>query len=111
MGANSKQVGGTHYKDKAVQPWDAMEAWLSPIEFQGFLRGNAIKYLSRNHPNDLDKAVHYLEKLREVLHKGQDGVRLEPVPVFPMSQAEILREMNSKCAEVRRTSEFDKDAC
>lgn len=24
--ASARQVGGTHYKDMAVQPWDAMES-------------------------------------------------------------------------------------
>ena len=24
------QVGGSHYKDMAIQPWQAMEAWLTP---------------------------------------------------------------------------------
>ena len=41
------QVGGDHYRSKTVQPWDAMESWMSPEQFKGFLRGNAIKYLAR----------------------------------------------------------------
>jgi len=44
--ARNKQVGGTHYQ-KAIQPWDAMEAWMSREQFIGYLRGNAIKYLAR----------------------------------------------------------------
>ncbi len=68
--ANDRQVGGTHYKDKAIQPWDAMEQWMTPEEFRGFLRGNAIKYLARTNDKggtvDLRKAQHYLEKLLEV---------------------------------------------
>lgn len=70
MSANDRQVGGDHYNNKAVQPWDAMEAWMTPSEFQGFLRGNAIKYLARcgdkGGLEDLRKAQHYLEKLIEV---------------------------------------------
>ena len=67
MSANDKQVGGQHYKNLAVQPWDALEAWLSPEEFRGFLKGSAIAYLARGRELDLDKAIHYLEKLREVI--------------------------------------------
>ena len=71
MNANSKQVGGGHYRTKKVQPWDAMEAWMSPEEFAGFLRGNAIKYLARCNDKggieDVKKAQHYIEKLLEVL--------------------------------------------
>jgi len=69
-GANLRQVGGSHYIDMGVQPWDAMRSWMSPEEFQGFLRGNAIKYLARCEAKgglqDLKKAQHYLEKLIQV---------------------------------------------
>jgi hypothetical protein len=68
--ADSYQVGGTHYASKAVQPWEAMEAWMSSEAFAGFLRGNAIKYLARCEDKggveDLKKARHYLDKLIEV---------------------------------------------
>ena len=67
--ANNRQVGGGHYVSKAVQPWTAMESWMSPEQFAGFLRGNTIKYLARcddkGGVDDLKKAQHYLEKLIE----------------------------------------------
>lgn len=73
MSARDRQVGGTHYAGKQVQPWDAMEAWMSEEEFAGFLRGNAIKYLARCKDKgglmDVFKAQHYIEKLIEVLDK------------------------------------------
>ena len=66
-----KQVGGDHYVGKAVQPWDAMQAWMPREAFIGFLEGNVIKYLARwrgkGGLQDLHKAAHYLEKLREVV--------------------------------------------
>lgn len=69
MSANDRQEGGSHYASKKVQPWAAMEAWMTPAEFAGFLRGNAIKYLARCNDKggieDLKKAQHYLEKLIE----------------------------------------------
>ncbi len=68
--ADSYQVGGTHYASKTVQPWAAMEAWMSREAFMGFLRGSAIKYLARCDDKggleDLQKARHYLDKLLEV---------------------------------------------
>lgn len=68
--ADQKQVGGEHYTSKRIQPWAAMEAWMTPEQFGGFLRGNAIKYLARCDEKggleDLMKAKHYLEKLIEV---------------------------------------------
>jgi len=64
---NVVQVGGDHYKSLTVQPWDAMESWLTPEEFRGFLKGNAIKYLARKkNPDDALKAQHYLLKLNSL---------------------------------------------
>lgn len=67
---NSVQVGGSHYKTMTIQPWDAMQAWLTPEEFRGFLKGNAIKYLARANrkggAEDVQKAHHYLEKLKSI---------------------------------------------
>jgi len=64
------QVGGDHYKARAIQPWDVMQAVMEPAEFEAFLRGNVIKYIMRydkkNGYEDLKKARHYLETLLEV---------------------------------------------
>jgi hypothetical protein len=68
MSANDEQVGGTHYKDKSIQPWDYIAA-----NNIGYFEGNIIKYVSRwrnkGGVDDLNKAAHYLEKLIE-LQKG-----------------------------------------
>ena len=75
MTDKTTQIGGRHYIDMAVQPWDAMESWLTPEEFQGYLRGNVIKYIARAGAKpdvpaiqDLKKAMHYLEKLVETYY-------------------------------------------
>ena len=69
--ASRKQVGGDHYMNMGVQPWKAMESWMTPEEFRGFLKGNAIKYLARSNTKggviDVRKAGHYIEKLSEVM--------------------------------------------
>lgn len=61
---NSKQVGGTHYASKGIQPWDYVIA-----NNMGYLEGCIIKYVTRykdkNGLEDLKKAKHYLEKLME----------------------------------------------
>jgi hypothetical protein len=68
--ADMEQQGGDHYLNMGVQPWKAMEAWMSPEAFAGFLRGNTIKYLARADKKggleDLLKARHYIDKLIEV---------------------------------------------
>jgi hypothetical protein len=71
MKADDVQVAGSHYKESVVQPWTAMEAWMSKEEFVGYLRGNVIKYTARCNKKggieDLKKARHYLDKLLEIL--------------------------------------------
>lgn len=67
--ANDLQIGGQHYKEMGVQPWDVMESVLSHDEFVGFLKGNIIKYSMRAGKKDSDdagKARHYMMKLSEV---------------------------------------------
>jgi len=65
MAANETQVGGEHYKDKAIQPWDYISS-----NNMGYLAGCIVKYVSRyedkNGLEDLEKAKHFLEKLIEV---------------------------------------------
>ena len=65
MAANEEQVGGRHYIEKSIQPWDYIIA-----NKMGYLEGNIIKYVSRykekNGVEDLIKAAHYLDKLIEV---------------------------------------------
>lgn len=71
--ADDYQVGGDHYKSLQVQPWDAMQSWMTTEQFQGFLLGNAIKYMSRDKGNkieDVKKAKHYLTKWLEVVNEN-----------------------------------------
>lgn len=67
--ADDMQVGGSHYKDMAVQPWSVMESILTHEEFVGFLKGNIIKYSMRQGRKDSDdagKLKHYQQKLVEI---------------------------------------------
>jgi hypothetical protein len=70
--ANDVQVAGTHYKDKAIQPWDYIVA-----NELGYLEGNIVKYVSRWRDkgglDDLKKAQHYLAKLIEVVEDGSNA--------------------------------------
>jgi len=64
-----RQVGGDHYKQLPIQPWEIIDACgLS------FYEGNAIKYILRKKDNriqDLEKAIHYLEHQIELLRSLQ----------------------------------------
>lgn len=74
VSADARQVGGSHYRDMQMQPWDVMQAVLTPEEFRGFLKGNVIKYAMRQGKkegtDDAGKAQHYAQKLAEVLGNG-----------------------------------------
>ena len=63
--ALNKQVGGSHYKDKGIQPIIYIHA-----NELGFCEGNVVKYVTRwrskNGIADLKKAIHYLELLIEL---------------------------------------------
>lgn len=75
MQPSLRQVGGSHYKTMAVQPWDVVDTW--PLEQQvGAYRAGALKYIMRMGSKDesvqeIGKGIHYLEKLTEVLKRIQ----------------------------------------
>lgn len=70
---SNRQVGGNHYKDMKVEPWEAMKAWLTAEEYVGFLRGNIIKYQARANSGKEDKLIqlakakHYADELEVFL--------------------------------------------
>ena len=70
LSADEQQVNGRHYLDMPMQPWDVMQAVLTPEEFRGFLKGNVIKYAMRqgkkDGTDDAGKAQHYAQKLAEI---------------------------------------------
>lgn len=71
--ANQTQIGGDHYKNMGVEPWDVVDTW--PIEQRiGAYRHGALKYLMRMGSKDenlqeIKKCGHYIEKLIEVLEE------------------------------------------
>jgi len=72
VSADDYQVGGNHYKDMGVPPWDVLEATLTKSEFIGFLKGNIIKYSMRQGVRgeiDSQKCRHYIIKLDEIYKK------------------------------------------
>ena len=63
----------SHYKQQGRETIESIEDFLGVEEFEGYLRGNIIKYLSRyrykNGLEDLKKAEWYLKKLMEVFYE------------------------------------------
>src|SRR5499433_2428230 len=78
-GANAMQVGGRHYKELPIEPWDYIAS-----NGLGFFEGNIVKYITRaattKNRDDLLKAQHYLAKLLEITPSEQEERRpkLEP---------------------------------
>lgn len=73
--ASSRQVGGNHYKDAGIAPWDVVDTW--PIAQRiGYYRGSTLKYLMRMGAKDasiqeIRKGIHCAEKLLEVLIEAE----------------------------------------
>jgi Protein of unknwon function (DUF3310) len=69
--ANARMVGGSHYKDMDIEPWDVVDTWPKEQAI-GSYRAGALKYIMRagtkgEFKEDIQKAQHYLQKLLEIL--------------------------------------------
>ncbi len=74
-----RQVAGSHYQKLKIQCMEFCLANMSSEELRGILKFNVLKYTWRDKENpmeDLDKAVHYIEMIKEELNN-----RDIPVPV------------------------------
>ena len=57
-----------HYRQGGIECIDAIQAALTPEEFRGFCKGNALKYIWRERHKGIDsllKAAWYLAKLEQ----------------------------------------------
>ncbi len=68
------KINPAHYKNKSIETIDCIQSQLSPEEFKGYCKGNALKYISRSglkmdNPelDDLLKAEWYLKRVLSVL--------------------------------------------
>ncbi|AUR83334.1 protein of unknown function DUF3310 [Vibrio phage 1.033.O._10N.222.49.B8] len=63
--ATERQIGGDHYKSLKIQPIEYIDANNMP-----YLEGNVVKYVTRhaskNGVQDIDKAIHYLELIKQM---------------------------------------------
>lgn len=99
--ALQNQVGGLHYRNKAIQP---IEIWMAN-EYDGCI-GNSIKYVTR-HPEkagriDLEKAAHFCELRVATLsplwryrgHVGISIMRYIEANALPKEEAEIVSNLH-----------------
>jgi hypothetical protein len=75
-------AGGSHYKDLSPEPINVIKGWLSCEEYEGYLRGNVVKYIGRYKLKggvaDLRKAKDYLEEM--INHVGDQGDSAREIP-------------------------------
>lgn len=68
--ANDRQVGGEHYKATPYQHWDFAIDTCMP-----YMEGQISKYIDRHRRKrgleDVEKAGHFLQKLREAIVEGR----------------------------------------
>ncbi len=71
------QVGGSHYRDKKIQPWEAIVAW-----GLDYFRGDAVSYIARSEEKggaeDILKAIHYLRAHLEFRYGIHSTFEKEP---------------------------------
>lgn len=95
MSANDKQVGGLHYQAE-LQHWDLIEE-----NGIGYLEGCATKYVTRwrkkNGRQDLEKALHYTDKLIELTEAGlrDPRGRVDDATVKRFAKANGLTEIET----------------
>jgi Protein of unknwon function (DUF3310) len=71
--AISSQVGGDHYKNMKLQPWQVMRAVMTREEYTAYHIGTVMAYLMRHKAKggeqDINKAQHHLTELVEYLNQ------------------------------------------
>lgn len=73
--ASSYQIGGNHYQDMEIEPWDVVDTW--PLEQRiGAYRYAALKYIMRLGSKDeraleAEKSGHCSQKLAETIRRGE----------------------------------------
>jgi hypothetical protein len=100
----------THYNQGGIEAIDAIEASMSPLEFQGYLKGNAMKYLWRyrykgHAAQDLGKAKFYLSRLMETvedfgIEEAVSEVIEGPVPTLLQEIEELRTELAKAKSEI-----------
>jgi len=99
MSAFDTQVGGSHYKDMAIQPVEFIQK-----NRLGFIEGNIVKYICRwrgkNGIDDLRKVRHYIDILIEMETASQPAK--EPATDPAIQYARDMAELREKVKPTTR---------
>lgn len=86
-------INPNHYIFGGIETIEYLKAKLTPEEYRGFLKGNVLKYVSReaekNGEEDLKKAKWYLDKLIEF----ENDRKLSPKIKMTKKEAEMLKSL------------------
>lgn len=104
MKADDKQISGTHYKEMSIQPWTYVHA-----NNLGYFEGSAIKYITRWRNKggiaDIQKAIHFLEKLIELESPTTDPVATPTgKPAYPE-----LERATKRLSDTPKVAEYSRD--
>lgn len=93
--ANDSQVGGSHYK-AGLQHWDYAIIALENRYLEGNITKYVVRHRKKNGLQDLEKAAHYLDKLKEAFlsEKILPMVHTRPMP-FDLSAFCIDNGLNT----------------
>jgi hypothetical protein len=69
MSVNDRQVGGNHYQSR-YQHWDYIAEAFGTDYFKGVITKYLVRWRRKNGVEDLEKALHYTEKLKELVEAG-----------------------------------------
>jgi hypothetical protein len=99
MSANDVQIGGAHYRsEEGEQHWDRMYR----LYGRGYFVGCSTKYIERYHlkngKEDLEKAIHFLQKLIELEYP--EAIRPVKCSLDSESFGDILKELDAMAIEV-----------
>ena len=82
-----------HYTAYSREVIDTMQGDMTSEEFTGYLKGNIIKYISRyqgkNGVEDLNKAIWYVTKLRDVVKDMKDEQKPKVHPFIKVDADEL----------------------
>ena len=83
-----KQIGGSHYKSFAIEPWTfVQENNLNP--FQANVIRYACRYKNKGGIQDLQKIIHYCEMEIDFIKKKEDLVSQSEVEEFAAEIAQM----------------------
>lgn len=96
MSANDKQIGGDHYDKSGEQHWDRMFRLYGRGYFVGCSTGYIERYHLKNGRQDLEKAIHFIQKLIELEY---------PDDLKQFVPTERQKEVAAKFEDLRKKNE------